>query len=125
MPSLKNSLPQAYWDLQSLLVPIYCWKNLLMDFVTDLPIFTDWKRDNNDLILVIVDLLTKMVHYKLFKITIDDLGLVDIIINVVMRYHGLSDLIITDWGSLFTLKFWSLPCYFLSIKQKLSTVFYS
>ena len=33
-----------------------------MDFITGLPILTDWKRDNYDLILVIVDQLIKIVH---------------------------------------------------------------
>ena len=41
-----------------------------------------------------------------------------------MRHHGLPDLIITDQGLLFTSKFWSLLCYFLGIKQRLSTTFY-
>ena len=54
-----------------------------MDFVTSLLISTDWKRDNYNSILVIVDWLTKMIYYKLLKITIDTLGLAKIIINVV------------------------------------------
>ena len=33
-----------------------------MDFVTGLPIATNWKRDSYDSTLVIVDQLTKMVH---------------------------------------------------------------
>ena len=32
-----------------------------MDFITGLSISIDWKRDNYDFILVIVDWLTKMV----------------------------------------------------------------
>ena len=42
-----------------------------MDFVTGTPISTNWKGDSYDSILVIVDWLTKMVQYKLVKITID------------------------------------------------------
>ena len=41
-------------DLQSLSVLTYQWKNLLMDFVTGLPISTDWKRDSYNFILVII-----------------------------------------------------------------------
>ena len=76
-----------------------------MDFVTGLPISTDWKRESYDSILVIVDRLTKMVHYKSVKITINTSGLAKVIIDVVIRHHGLPDSIITDWGSLFTSKF--------------------
>ena len=95
-----------------------------MDFVTGLPILIDWKGDNYDSILVIVNRLTKMVHYKLVKVTINAPGLAEVIINVVVRHHGLPDSIVTDWELLFTSKFWSLLCYFLGIKQRLSTAFY-
>ena len=43
----------------------------------------------------------------------------------MVRYHSLSNLIITNRGLLFTLKFWSLLSYFLDIKRKLSIAFYS
>ena len=95
-----------------------------MDFVTGLPVSTDWKGESYDSILVIVDRLTKMVHYEPVKITIDAPGLAKVIIDVVVRYHGLPDSIITDWSSLFTSKFWSSLCYFLGIKRRLSTAFH-
>ena len=65
-----------------------------------------------------------MVHYEQVKITINTSGLAEVIIDVVVCHHGLSDWIVTDRGSLFTLKFWSSLCYFLSIKRRLSTVFH-
>ena len=65
-----------------------------------------------------------MVHYKPVKVTIDAPGLAEIIIDVVVRYHGLPDSIVADRGLPFTSKFWSLLCYFLSIKKKLSTAFH-
>ena len=65
-----------------------------------------------------------MVHYKSVKITIDAPGFAEVIINIVVRHHGLPDLIMTDRGSLFTSKFCSLLCYFFGIKRRLSTVFH-
>ena len=65
-----------------------------------------------------------MVYYKLVKITIDTLSLAKLIINIVVRHYGLSDSIITDKGSLFMSKFWSLLCYFLKIKQRLFITFH-
>ena len=106
-------------------VPIHHWKDLLMNFITGLPISTDWKTNNYNSILVIVNRLTKMIHSKLVKVTINAPGLAEVIINVVMSHHGLPDLIITNRGSLFTLKFWSSLCYFLDIKRRLSTAFHS
>ena len=95
-----------------------------MDFVTSLPISTNWKGDSYNSILVIVDWLTKMVHYEPVKITIDAPGLAEVIIDVVVWHHGLPDSIVTDRGALFTSKFWSSLCYFLGIKRRLSTAFH-
>ena len=64
-----------------------------------------------------------MVYYKLVKVTINASGLAEVIINVVVKYHGLPDSIVTNQGLFFTSKFWSLLCYFLGIKRKLLTVF--
>ena len=41
-----------------------------MDFVTGLPISTNWEEDSYDSNLAIVDRLMKMFHYKPVKITI-------------------------------------------------------
>ncbi len=95
-----------------------------MYFVTGLPISADWKGDSYDSILVIVNRLTKMVHYEPVKVTIDALGLAEVIIDVVVRHHGVSESIVTDRGSLFISKFWSSLCYFLGIKRKLSIAFH-
>ena len=96
---------KPYGNLQSLPVPTHCWKDLSMDFVTGLPILTDWKGDSYDSILVIVNRLMKMVYYKPVKVTIDAPGLAKVIINVVIRHNGLLDSIVTDMGSFFNLKF--------------------
>ena len=37
-----------------------------------------------------------MVHYKLVKVTIGAPRLIKVIINIVIRYYGLLDLIITN-----------------------------
>ena len=95
-----------------------------MDFVTGLPILTNEKGDRYNSILIIIDWLIKMVYYKPVKVTINISGLAEVIIDVVVRHHSLSDSIITDRRLIFTLKFWSLLCHFLGIKQKLSTTFH-
>ena len=95
-----------------------------MDFVTGLPILTDWKGDSYDSILVIVDRLMKMVYYEPVKVIINAPGLAKVIIDVIVRHHNLLDSIVTDWGFFFTSKFWSLLYYFLGIKRRLSTAFH-
>ena len=65
-----------------------------------------------------------MMHYKYVMITIDTLGLAEVIIDIVVWHYSLPNSIITDWGSQFMLKFWSSLCYFSGIKRKLFTAFY-
>ena len=96
----------------------------MINFLTGLPILTNVKRDNYDSILVIVDRLIKMVHYKPVKITINIPGFVEMIIDVVVRHHSLPDSIVINRGSFFTLNFWSLLCYFFGIKWRFFTTFY-
>lgn len=120
----KTIKHKLYRDLQSLLILTHWWKDRLMDFVTGFQILTDCKEESYYSILVIINWLTKMLHYKLVKVTINAPGLAEVILVGIVWYHGLPNLIISDRGSLLTLKFWSLLCYFLSIKRRLLTAFY-
>ena len=65
-----------------------------------------------------------MVYYKPVKITLNAPGLAEVIIGVIVRHHGLSDSIVTNQGSFFTSKFWSLLWYFFGIKRRLSITFH-
>ena len=65
-----------------------------------------------------------MVHYKLVKVTIKALSLAEVIIDILIRHYGLPDSNVINQRSLFTSKFWSLLCYFLGIKRRLSTAFH-
>lgn len=95
-----------------------------MDFVTTLLISTNWKKEAYNSILVIVDWLINMVYYKQLKITIYALKLVKIIMEMVVKHHGLLDLIISHKSFLFSLKFWLLLRYLFYIKCKLSRSFH-
>ena len=115
---------KLYRNLQALPISTYRWKDLSMDFMTGLPVLTDWKSKSYDSILVIIDRFTKIMHYKPVKITIDATDLAEVIIDVMVRHYDLPDSIITDWGSLFMSKFWFSLCYFLEIKRRLFTAFH-
>ncbi len=90
-----------------------------------LPVSTNSKSNTYNSILVIIDWLTKIVYFELVKVTIDTPGLAKVVLNIVVQYHGLPDSIMSDWGSVFTLKFWSSLYYFLEIKQRLSIAFHA
>ena len=55
-----------------------------MDFMTRLPLTSNWKGNNYNSILIIVNQLTQMVYYKAVKVTIDAPGLAKVIIDMVV-----------------------------------------
>ena len=55
-----------------------------MDFVTELPILTDLRRNGFNFIFIIVDRLIKKLYYKPVKISINASGLAKVIINVIV-----------------------------------------
>ena len=65
-----------------------------------------------------------MVHYNLVKITINTSHLAEVKIDVIVWHHSIFNSIMTNKGSLFIFKFWSLLCYLFGIKQQLSTAFH-
>lgn len=70
--------------------------------------FIDWKNNNYNSILVIVDQLTKMVYYKLVKIIINTSSLAKMIIDLIIQHYGFLNLIIRDQELVFMSKFCSL-----------------
>ena len=65
-----------------------------------------------------------MVYYKPVKIIINASSFLKIVINMMVSYYGIQNLIVTNEELLFILKFWLLLYYFPDIKQRLSTTFY-
>lgn len=76
-----------------------------MDFVTRLPNSVDKKDNSYNFILVIVDWLIKIVHYKLVKVIIDAPELAKVFLDVALQHHNLLNFIITDQSLFFTSKF--------------------
>ena len=101
----KSMIHKFYETLQSFLVPMYWEKDLLIDFITGLPVFTNWKDETYNSILVIVNQFIKIVNYKPVKVIINVPGLVKVIIQANVLYYDLLDAIISDYDSVFTLKF--------------------
>lgn len=76
-----------------------------MDFVMELFILVNWKDKNYNWILIIIDYLTKLVNYKLVKVTIDISDLIEDIISIIIYCYGIFKLIIINQGLFFLLKF--------------------
>lgn len=116
---------KLYGDLQLFSISIYYWKNLSIDLVISLLISINWKDNNYNSIFVIVDRLTKIMLYKLVKVTIHSSGLTKVIIDIVVWYYGLFNSMISNCVAIFIFKFWFLLYYYFDIKWQLSSTFYS
>lgn len=58
-----------------MLILIYYWKNLLIDFIKSFIIFINWRGETYNLILIIFNQLIIMIYFKPSKIIIDILKL--------------------------------------------------
>ncbi len=109
--------------LNSLSISNKSWTDIIMNFVTELLL----NRDFN-VILMIVDRLTKMRHYiscttKNEDTTVEET--VRLLINHVWKLHKLPDTIISDRESQFVSLLWKSVCEALKINTKLPTAFHS
>lgn len=68
---LKIMRHKLYYDLQSLLVFRYWWKDVSINLIIILSILINWKSDTYDSIPVIIYWFTKIIYYEPVKITID------------------------------------------------------
>jgi transposase InsO family protein len=90
-----------------------------MDFVIGLP-----PVDRCNALWVIVDQLTKMGHFVPYSDMMKARQLADGFILHIVQTHGLPNSIVSDWGSLFTSKFWIHIMGALGMIRNLSIVFY-
>ena len=113
-----------YKKLNSLSVPEVLWKEIFINFITDLP---SSKREDviYDAILVIVDKCTKMIKYLSMIIKIDIAKLTKLFFEEIVLRFSMPTNIISDKDFLFINAFWSALCYHAKIKRRLSTVFHS
>ncbi|MBW0573707.1 hypothetical protein O181_113422 [Austropuccinia psidii MF-1] len=115
----KNIHHKKFGLLKPLQIPSGPWNSLSMDFITQLPL-----SSNFDSILVVVDRFSKMAIFIPTYSTITALDLAQIFINHVFSKHGLPVSIVSDRGSLFVSSFWTQLCQQLKISRDLSTAFH-
>jgi hypothetical protein len=77
------------------------WEHITMDFVVGLP----HSPRGRDAIWVVVDRLTKSVHFIPMKTTNSASELVPLYMNEVIRLHGVPMSIVSDQDSKFVSKF--------------------
>jgi len=100
-------------------IPEKPWTHISADFITKLPL-----AQRYDSILVVVDRLTKMVHFIPTTEKTSTEGLARLLGDNVWKLHGLPKSIISDRGPQFTAGLMRKLNEMLGIKSKLSTVFH-
>lgn len=94
-----------------------------MDFMVSLPPSRDWNGAVYNSILVVIDRLTKMVHYIPVTDRITAPGLYEVLDREVFNVHGLPDSIVSDRDSLITSRYWKALMRYMIIDRKMSTAF--
>lgn len=78
------------------------WDEIEMDYIVGLP----RTRVSYNFIQVVVDRLTKVVHFIHVKTTYNGASLVELYISWIVCLHGVPEKIVSDRGTQFNMKFW-------------------
>nr|XP_009762104.1 PREDICTED: uncharacterized protein LOC104214174 [Nicotiana sylvestris] len=100
---LKNKTDLAAYPgfLQPLPIPEMVWSQINMDFIDDLP-----KSKGHEVILVVVYRLSKYAHFMPLKHPYTAQSIAKAFFDVVVRLHGLPEIITSDRDAVFLSFFW-------------------
>ena len=87
--------------LQPLPIPDKPWLDVSMDFVEGLP-----KSQSKDVVLVVVDRLTKFVHFVPLSHPYTAAKVATLYLHYVFKLHGMLALIVSDKDPVFISHFW-------------------
>ncbi len=102
--------------LQPLQLPSEPWKSISMDFITCLPVSNGF-----DSIYVVVDRMSKMVHFIPSLSTDDAPAVAQRFVDNVVKQHGVPEEIVSDRDPKFTSRFWKELFNLLGTRLALST----
>ena len=87
--------------LQPLPIPAGAWQDLSTDFINGLP-----KSEGCNVILVMVDRFTKYAHFIPIKHPYIATTIAKVVLDNVVKLHGLPQTIVSDRDGVFTSTFW-------------------
>jgi hypothetical protein len=115
----KSSRHAPYGGMELAEVPKQPWEWITMDFITKLPI-----SEGNDMIMVVVDRLTKYAYMIPTTETIDARQMANLLLRYVFTNHGTPTKITSDRDKLFTSNMWQSLADQLGIEHRLSTAYH-
>lgn len=104
--------------LKPLPVPDRIWRDISVDFITDLPLSNGCTN-----IMVITDRLSRGVLLTPME-RIDTESSANVFLTTFYSLHGLPSSIVSDRGSAFVARMWERICQLLQIKRLLSTAYH-
>jgi len=114
----------SYNELRSLSRLTNLWKEITMNFITDLS-SSKWKKVMYDLILMIINHYMKMTCYLSMKKTLTVVKLAELFFKKIALRYKISNDIIINKDNLFINAFWSEICFHAKMKWWLSIIFHS
>lgn len=114
---------KPYGLLHTLDVPTRPWESIGVDFVGPLP---ESKTVNGtfDMLMVIIDHLTSMVHLIPIRSTFKAKEIAEVIFDRVYKHHGLPRIIVSDRDSYFTSIFWDRLHALLGTELRMSSAYH-
>ena len=114
---------KPHGKLKTMPVPKYPWQYVGLDFVGPLPGSSN-RMGEFDMICVIIDILTSMVHLVPSKQTYRATDIAELMFENVYKLHGIPERLISDRDSLFTSKFWKRLHTLVGTQLRMSSVFH-
>lgn len=105
--------------LQPLPIPEMAWTRISMDFVEDLP-----KSQGKDVILAVVDRLSKYAHFISLSHPYTAQDIVTIFLDNIFKLHGLPKVILTHRDPIFTSQIWQNLFKTLQVQLHLTTAYH-
>jgi hypothetical protein len=115
----KNEKVQYPGLLQPLNIPTAKWSEISMDFVEGLP-----KSHGKDVILVVVDRLTKYAHFIPLSHPYTVHKVATLFMENIFKLHGLPKIIVSDRDRIFTSKLWQEVFAALKVDLHFSTAYH-
>ena len=116
---MKNRIKELAGKLKLSEIPEKPWTYLTVDFITKLPVVAE-----KDVILVMCDRLSKMVHFVAMTERTSVERLARLFRDNIWKLHGLPESIVSDQRSQFVVGLMKELNRMLRIKTKLSTAFH-